>query len=100
MHTETDTNECSNNNPIPLSPYTLEGIARMYGITRSDVISVSHNLQWVRRAVFRLRDWERCGGGGGGNDTNGFKMAYERENTLMLAYERDEPLLGLIFVPE
>jgi hypothetical protein len=72
-----------------LSRYTVSGIASMYCMARSDVVECATDIEWLRRAVFRLRD-----------------HAYHMANGTMpripypTLHERENALFGLVFVPE
>jgi hypothetical protein len=72
-----------------ISRYTVSGIASMYEMSHSDVLSWATDILWLRRAIFRLRD-----------------HAYHAANNTAppISYarlqKRENALLGLVFVPE
>lgn len=74
---------------MQLSRYTVSGIASMYKITLTDVLKSVTDATWLRRAIFRLRD-----------------HAYHTANGTVppipykTLYEREDALLGLVFVPK
>ena len=74
---------------IYISRYTVSGITLMYGISRIDVISRSADITWLRRAIIRLREHSY-------HEANGTDPPIPY-TTL---HEREDALLGLVFIPE
>jgi hypothetical protein len=72
-----------------LSRYTVSGIASMYDIYTADVLECATDITWLRRAIFRLRDHMY-------HTANGTEPSIPY-STLR---ERENALLGLVFVPE
>ena len=74
---------------IFISRYTISGITSMYGMTRSDTLECSSDITWLRRAIFRLRDHMQ-------------HMANDTVHPIPypILHERENALLGLVFVPE
>ena len=75
--------------PILISRYTVMGVRRMYEISLKQFINSSHDIAWLKRAIFRLRDSD-C------HEANG--TAPPIPYTTL--HERELALLGLVFVPE
>jgi len=75
--------------PILISRYTVMGVRRMYEISLERFINSSHDITWLRRAIFRLRDNEY-------HEANGTDPLIPYPTL----YEREDALLGLVFVPE
>lgn len=74
---------------IQLSSYTISEIMSMYEISRADVLKSATDASWLRRAIIRLRDHAHHTANGTSPATP-YRKLYERENVL----------LGLVFVPE
>ena len=72
-----------------LSRYTVSGIASMYNMPRVEVLEFTTDITWLRRAIFRLRDYT-------------YHMANSTDPRIPYPtlHERENALFGLVFVPE